>query len=515
MLELRGVTKKFPGVTANDNIDLEIFGGQVHAILGENGAGKSTLTKIIYGFYRPDAGSIWVNGQESGIRSPRDSRRLGIGMVFQDFSLIPAMSVVENVALFLPQQSVFLSRRETYRRVREVSDRYGLRVDPSLRVDELSLGERQKVELIKLLLADAKLLIFDEPTSVLAPHEVQNLFRVFNELRDDGYAVIFITHKIREALAAADMVTVIRNGAISGTAPRGDVDAKSLVRMMVGESLPEPVTGGERPAKEPMPAVEFQDVWTVDEAGTRGLTRGLRGASFRANLGEVLGVAGVAGNGQQELGDVLLGLSPPRQGTVWLFGEDLTGRTTGQILAAGVGCIPEDAMGMALVSQMRVDENLMLGQMSDPHSGFWLDWDNSGEKLAESLKGFPLTLAGGESMVGQLSGGNVQRVMLARELVRRPRVLLACYPTRGLDVLSAESARRLLVGVRDQGGAVVLISEDLDELFALCDRIVVMFQGRIVGEFWPRDPLSPDPLSDDAPPENNQMEEIGLLMTGQ
>ncbi len=509
MLELNGVTKAFPGVVANDSIDLEIYGGQVHAILGENGAGKSTLTKIIYGFYRPDAGTISVDGREAGIRTPNDSRRLGIGMVFQDFSLIPAMSVVENVALFLPQQGMFLSRPETHRRIEEVSGRYGLHVDPSLRVDQLSLGERQKVELIKLLLADAKLLIFDEPTSVLAPHEVDSLFHVFSKLRDDGYAVIFITHKIREALAASDVVTVIRNGAISGTMSRGDVNAESLVSMMVGEGLPERVRTGvravrdSRPASEP--ALEFREVWTADDDGIRGL----RGASFRVDLGEILGVAGVAGNGQQELGDVLLGLLPPRTGTVHLFGEDLKGRSTADILANGVGYIPEDAMGMALVSQMRVEENLILGETPSAGAGFWLDWDKTGDRLAETLTGFPLPLASRQARVGQLSGGNVQRVLLAREMTRRPKLLLACYPTRGLDVLTAESARRLLVDCRDEGRAVVLVSEDLDELFALCDRIIVMFQGRMVGEFQPE-----NAAPDNAAPDNVSIKEIGLLMTG-
>ena len=504
MLALHGVTKAFPGVVANDCIDLEIYGGQVHAILGENGAGKSTLTKIIYGFYRPDSGTILVNGLEAGIRSPNDSRRLGIGMVFQDFSLIPAMSVAENVALFLPEQGMFLSRPETRRRIEEVSARYGLQVDPDLRVDELSLGERQKVELIKLLLADARLLIFDEPTSVLAPHEVDSLFHVFSELKDDGYAVIFITHKMREALAAADVVTVIRNGAVSGTIPGGDVDEETLVSMMVGEGLLEPVRAAAQAVRGPgpvsKPALEFRDVWTAGDEGIRGL----RGASFRVDLGEILGVAGVAGNGQQEFGDVLLGLLQPRNGTVHLFGEDLKGRSTVDVLADGVGYVPEDAMGMALVPQMRVDENLMLGEMSRPGAEFWLDWNKTGDRLSGILAGFPLPLASQQARVSQLSGGNVQRVLLARELTRRPKLLLACYPTRGLDVLTAESARSLLVDCRDEGRAVVLISEDLDELFALCDRIVVMFQGRIVGEFQP----------DNAASDEATIEEIGLLMTG-
>ena len=298
MLELRGVTKAFPGVVANDGISLEIADGQVHAILGENGAGKSTLTKIIYGFYQPDSGSICFNGREVRFRSPVDSRRMGIGMVFQDFSLIPSMSVLDNVALFMPDQPVLLRRAELRRRIVDLSERYGLRIDPGLTVAQLSMGERQKVELIKLLVAGADLLIFDEPTSVLAPQEVDNLFRIFEELTTQGHGVVFITHKVREAVAAAHVVTVLRQGKIAGSVSTPALDESSLVSLMLGSVTPVPLLRNRTPPAPGDLALEFEQVWSTDAAAGRGL----RGVDFRAYAGEILGVAGVAGNGQQELG---------------------------------------------------------------------------------------------------------------------------------------------------------------------------------------------------------------------
>ena len=494
MLELRGVTKAFPGVVANDGISLEIADGQVHAILGENGAGKSTLTKIIYGFHQPDSGSICFNGREVRFRSPADSRRMGIGMVFQDFSLIPSMSVLDNVALFMPDQPVLLRRAELRRRIVDLAERYGLRIDPGLTVAQLSMGERQKVELIKLLVAGADLLIFDEPTSVLAPQEVDNLFRIFEELTAQGHGVVFITHKVREAVAAAHVVTVLRRGKIAGSVSRPALDEPSLVSLMLGGVTPGPVPRNRTPPARGDAALEFEQVWSTDAAAGRGL----RGADFRAYAGEILGVAGVAGNGQQELGETMLGLEPYR-GRIRLFGEDIAGWSPADLRNAGVGYIPEDALGMALVPGMSVDENLVLG---DPErSGpFWMDWDRIRTWLDQEKSGLPVPNTPGHARVEHLSGGNVQRVLLAREMGRSPTVLLACYPARGLDVATATLVRRLLLEQRDAGGTVVLVSEDLDELLNLSDRIVVLREGRTVGEFQPDD---------------TSTQEIGLSMTTQ
>ena len=492
IIELRGITKAFPGAVANDDVDFDIYGGQVYAILGENGAGKSTLTKIIYGFYQADSGSIAIDGRETQIRSSSDSRRLGIGMVFQDFSLAPALTVGENIALFLPKRTMTLHQGELGRLVREVSSRYGLPVDPDLRVDQLSLGERQRVELVKLLLADARVLIFDEPTSVLSPQEAENLFRVFGELKDEGYAVVFITHKVREVLAVADVIMVMRRGAVVDVRQRRDVDQAELVAMMFGEVTPPPAESRPPPVSRDL-ALEFEDVATT--SGTA--SRGLRGVSFQAFTGEILGIAGIAGNGQSELGEALLGLQPAT-GSIRLFGDKISGWTTDEVLCAGVRYLPEDAIGMAMVPDMSVTENLLLGpaRLSD---GVWLDLRSADARLDVELADFPLDLAPRHTRLAELSGGNVQRVLLARELSSDARVLVACYPTRGLDVISAESARRLLSRHRDNGAAIVLVSEDLDELIALSDRILVMREGTVVGEFQPR---------------RDSLEEIGLSMTG-
>ena len=496
LLELRGITKSFPGVVANDSIDLVVQRGEIHAVLGENGSGKSTLMKVIYGYHAPDSGTISIDGHPARMAAPSDGRRLGIGMVFQDFSLIPALSVVENVALFLPKQGRLLRRKSLVRQIERFADSYDLEIDPHRRVDELSLGERQRVELIKLLLAEARLLIFDEPTSVLAPHEVDGLFRVFDALRNSGYSILFITHKVREALSVADNVTVLRRGRVEVSAPRGEFDAGSLVASMVGTGTPaqtriDPgfVLGGET-------ALEFRSVSMDGESGDRRLDQ----VSFQVRRGEILGVAGVAGNGQRLLGETLLGLQPIRTGEILLHGEPLSGHGPADALAGGVSVICEDPLADAMVAGMRVDENLLLSGLARSHKqGFWLDRGGIAVGANEVRAAFPLQMADSSARVRHLSGGNIQRVMLAGELCRGASVFLAYYPTRGLDVLSAESTRRLLLEQREGGAATVLVSEDLDELMALSDRLMVMYRGRVVGEFSPAEA---------------SVQEIGLLMTG-
>lgn len=496
LLELKGITKSFPGVVANDCIDLRVGRGEIHAVLGENGSGKSTLMKVIYGFHAPDSGSIAVDGRAVKLTSPSDGRRLGIGMVFQDFSLIPALSIVENVALFLPRQGRLIRRKSLVREIEQFADSYGLEIDPIRRVDELSLGERQRVELIKLLLAEARLLIFDEPTSALAPHEVDGLFRVFDALKQDGYSILFITHKVREALAVADNVTVLRRGKVEASAPRSEFDAESLVATMVGD-VNAPQTGPCPSVRETGETVlEFKGVSTTIEAGDRRLDH----VSFHVRQGEILGVAGVAGNGQRLLGDVLLGLQPIGAGEILLRGERLNGHQPSDALRMGVSVICEDPLADAMVAGMRVDENLLLSGLARGHgNGIWLNRRRIAEGAEEVRADFPLQIAESTAQVRNLSGGNIQRVMLAGELRRGASVFLAYYPTRGLDVMSAESTRSLLLTQRDRGAATVLVSEDLDELLALSDRLIVMFRGSVVGEFTPSDA---------------SLQEIGLLMTG-
>ena len=498
LLSLQGITKRFPGVMANNAIDLELKHGEVHAILGENGAGKSTLMKIIYGYYQPDAGTILMNGKETRFRSPQDSIRSGVGMVFQNFTLVPAMTVVENVALFWPDQGMVLNHKALSARIQEVSDRYALEVDPSARVGSLTMGQRQKVELIKLIIANARLLICDEPTSVLAPHEVEGLFKVFDELKADGYAILFITHKLREVMATADRITVLRHGAVVGTVSPKETTTAELVTMMIGNAPPQAVRTEDYRVErvETEPVLEFSNVTT--DPGDQGVN--LKQISFNVRPGEILGVAGVSGNGQEKIGEVLLGLHRKQSGSVKLNGHDIDGWSVSAILNAGVGYIPEDAIGMALVPEMRVEENMVLGEThSFANQNVFLDWGAIREWIDTSFSAFPMTMPEPSLEVGTLSGGNMQRVVLNRELTRDPRVLVAYYPTRGLDVKTAEATRALLLKAREAGSATVLISEDLDELLAMSDRLMVMHRGEVVGHSRPAD---------------TSAHKIGMLMTG-
>lgn len=500
LLEGRGLVKQFGKLRANDNVNIAIYPGEVHAILGENGAGKSTLMKMLYGFYQPTAGEILLEGRPTSLNSPQDGRRLGIGMVFQNFTLIPALTVIENVALFLPDLGLVLSRREIGQRLNAVSEKYGLVVDPGALVGDLSMGEQQKVEILKIILAGARVLIFDEPTSVLAPHEVEGLFQVFNKLRADHFAILFITHKMPEVMAVADRITVLRRGRVVETMVGKAATESQLVTMLLGETPPEAarLNGNRGQLAGTTPLLHFKAVTVPDEQSSVGLKE----VDLEVFPGELVGVAGVAGNGQQALIEVAIGLRSHTTGQIHLFGQNAADWSVNQALQAGLGCIPEDPLLMGAIPGMRVYENMILGEQNRyaERGGLSMNWQRVREKASQFLNTTFISSAPSlEVMVETLSGGNLQRVVIAREVGRRPKLLIAYYVARGLDISNAEAARRLLLKHRAEGMGILLISEDLDELFALSDRLVVMHHGRIAGNFKPQE---------------TSAYEVGLLMTG-
>ena len=484
LISMRGISKRFPGVLANDNVDLDIYPGEVHALLGENGAGKSTLVKILYGFYQKDAGEVRFEGQPVSIESPRDARQRRIGLVFQEMTLIPAMSVLENIALFLTALGPVLRPDELAEHIRSTGKRYGLEVNPFYPIWQLSIGQQQKVEILKLLMSDARLLILDEPTRVLAPHELEALFTIFQNLRRDGYAVLFITHKLPEVLACADRITVMRHGRVAGTLLKPEASEDRLVELMFETAPPQkPQARSLAAMPQDGPLLELRDVQTK----AVGIGTSLRGIDLSIGRGEIVGVAGVSGNGQRELGDVIIGLQRAAAGRMYFAGQDCTDWSARRLREHGLAFIPENPLTMAAIPPMTVHENMALGspRSYQRQGGLSLDWSQVARDLQASFESLGLGAPDGNLPVRTLSGGNLQRLILARELARDPILIIALYPTRGLDVVGALSAQGLLLAAREAGKGVLLISEDLSELFSVCDRLVVLLKGQIVGEFAP------------------------------
>jgi general nucleoside transport system ATP-binding protein len=498
LLEARGVTKRYGPVVANDQVDLRVYRSEVHALLGENGAGKSTLSKVMYGFTRPDSGMILLDEEPVELHSPRDARALGIGMVFQNFMLIPALSVLENIALFLTDLPAIVRREAVEKRIRGFAERFGLGVDPSAQVGQLSVGDQQKVEILKLLLARARVLIFDEPTKVLAPHEVVALFRVFEALKAEGYSILFITHKLREVLACADRITVMRYGRVAGGFGAGEANEETLVTTMFGERRAGEATEKAVPPRRPPAAAP---VFELRGASSRasGSETALERLDVKIAAGEIVGVAGVSGSGQKELGDLILGLRQLAGGSKWFCGADASSWSIGRMRESGVAFVPEDPLLMAAVRGMTVRENLALGTGRRYWNGATIDWGALESAMTDSFGALAFPVPRLDAPIGALSGGNLQRVVIAREMAHRPKFIVALYPTRGLDVRSAASVRDLLRRARDDDSAVLLISEDLEELAEMADRLLVLYEGAIAGEFargaW-------------------QDEEVGYLMTG-
>jgi simple sugar transport system ATP-binding protein len=483
ILELRGITKRFPGIVANDHIDLDLRRGEVHALLGENGAGKSTLMNVLYGLYHPDEGEILVKGKPARFTSSKDAIEAGIGMVHQHFMLIPVMTVAENIVLANEPThgKVFLDHGAARQRVRELAEQFKFAIDPDARIENITVGQQQRVEILKALYRHADILVLDEPTAVLTPQEATELFEILRRLKNEGLSIIFISHKLHEVLDIADRVTVLRRGKKIDTVPREGATEEGLARLMVGRDVLLRVEKQRAQPREPLLAVEGLHV--VDDRGIEAV----RGVSFEVRAGEIVGIAGVDGNGQTELIDAVTGLRKPSAGHVAIAGHDVTNEDADEHLEAGLGHVPEDRQRRGLVLEFSLAENLALHDYDkEPTSHFgWLRPSVMIERARTLLPAFDVRGGGPRTRAGALSGGNQQKVVLAREIERDPKVLIAAQPTRGLDVGAIEFVHRRLVEERDEGRAILLVSLELDEILSLSDRIFVIFEGRFVGEYGP------------------------------
>ncbi len=478
VLELRNITKSFPGVLANDHINLTLEQGEIHALLGENGAGKTTLMNILYGLYKPDEGEILVRGNKVDIESPNDAIALGIGMVHQHFMLVPVMTVTENVMLGVEptKNGLFLDKDKVAKRIREISEQYGLEVDPDALVKDLSVGIQQRVEIIKVLYRSADMLILDEPTAVLTPQEVEGLFKILQTLIEKGKSIIFITHKLKEVMAVSDRITVLRAGRTVGTVEPNAVDPEKLASMMVGRQVNLVVR--KKTAKPGDVALEVKNLFVKDERGHRTVN----GVSFDVHKGEVVGVAGVQGNGQTELVYALTGLLPVEAGEIQVLGKTVHHPTPRNILERGVAHIPEDRQRHGLLLSFPIYDNLVLcNYYQRPFArGIALQENVIIQNSEELVKEYDIRTPSVYVNVSALSGGNQQKVIVAREFSRPIQVLIASQPTRGLDVGSIEYIHNRIIAKRDEGTAVLVVSSELDEILALSDRIAVMYRGRIV-----------------------------------
>jgi simple sugar transport system ATP-binding protein len=495
-MEMRSITKRFPGVLANDEVDFEVKSGEVHALLGENGAGKSTLMNILYGLYQADEGQIFLNGKEVRIQSPTDAIEHGIGMIHQHFMLVETLTVAENVALGLDSSREPLTDLDRVsERILELADLYGLEMDPDAYVWQLSVGQRQRVEIMKALYRGAALLILDEPTAVLTPQEVDELFHIIRDMAEDGHALIFISHKLHEVIDISDRVTVLRGGRKVGTYETENATKSDLARWMVGREV------DFRPEIEEIQPGEVRlKVKHVSCKSDRG-TPGLRGVDLEVRSGEILGVAGVSGNGQLELAEVITGLREVEEGKIILDGEDITTYPPIARTDRKLAYIPEERMRDGMIKEFTVAENLILREHHKKpfsQSGF-LNLKAIRENSDQLIENYQIKTPSRETLAKSLSGGNIQKVVVARELSREPRVIVASQPTRGLDVGAMEYVRGQLLSQRKEGTAILLISEDLDEILALADRIAVIYEGQIMG-IVPGDEATP--------------QKLGLMMAG-
>ncbi len=502
-VEMRGISKEFPGVLANDDVDFTLRSGEIHALLGENGAGKSTLMNILTGLYRPDKGSIRVRGELVSFRSPKDAIAHGIGMVHQHFMLVPTQTVTENILLGLDEPRFRLQLSRYHQIVADLGRQYGLTVDPRAKIWQLSVGEQQRVEILKTLYRGAEILILDEPTAVLAPQEIEELFRTLRSMVAEGKSIIFISHKLDEAMNIADRITVLRKGRVSAAGLKASETTKAeLARLMVGREVLFQLNKEARQPGEDVLVVE-----NLHALNDKGLPA-LRGVSLNVRAGEIVGLAGVAGNGQTELAEAITGLRPVTAGFVKVHGRVVVGEGCGQeagqnpvrsIIDAGVSHIPEDRTHVGTAPNLSVTDNLIMKDYRLPPiaKGWSIDGSVARNRAQDLKRAYDIMVPDVDTPARLLSGGNLQRLILAREISSQPKLMIAMQPTRGLDVGAIESVQRLLLGQRDQGAAILLVSEELEELLSLSDRIYVIYEGEIMGETKDGDP-----------------ETIGLMMTG-
>ena len=497
VLELRGITKKFPGVLANDDVSLSVELGEILALLGENGAGKTTLMNILYGLYTPDAGEVLVDGQQLQLSSPSDSIAAGIGMVHQHFMLVPVFTVTENVILGMEPTKAggFLDMKAGSKTVKDISERYNLEVDPDALIENLPVGIQQRVEIIKVLSREARYLVFDEPTAVLTPQEVEEFFQIVRGLREAGKGIIFISHKLKEVLEIADRIVIMRDGKSVADVKPEDVSEEEIAELMVGR--PVELVVKKKQAEVGEPVLVVNDLYALDDRDHTAI----EGVSFEVRAGEIVGIAGVQGNGQTELIEVITGVRLALAGALSINGQDISGASPRNIHGMNVAHVPENRQESGLIIDFTVTENLVLNSYyTQPYSrGIQMDWDKASQAATRLVKEYDVRTPSVDTQVSSLSGGNQQKVIVAREFDRDVGLVIAAQPTRGIDVGSIEYIHNRIVEERDKGAAVLIASSELDEVMALSDRILVMYRGKIVGEF---------------DPQKNTTTEIGLAMLG-